>query len=128
MQALHTYALRTENCSYNISNENNLHHVNCFYGKLISLGPVGTRTHKYQGTSLHFSQGSLKNLERGQVLTHFSLTRAPPDLVPTYINDIKSKASQPSVVPLGPFHHGDPNLPMEEHKRRAMRYLLCRHG
>uniref|UniRef100_A0ACD5UKT3 Uncharacterized protein n=1 Tax=Avena sativa TaxID=4498 RepID=A0ACD5UKT3_AVESA len=45
------------------------------------------------------------------------------------IKDIKSKAYQPQVVSLGPFHHGDPNLlPMEEHKRRALRHLLRRAG
>jgi hypothetical protein len=47
--------------------------------------------------------------------------------VPACIKDIKSKAYQPQVVSLGPFHHGDPNLlPMEEHKRRALRHLLRR--
>ncbi|VAH07272.1 unnamed protein product [Triticum turgidum subsp. durum] len=49
--------------------------------------------------------------------------------VPACIKDIKSKAYQPQVVSLGPFHHGDPNLlPMEEHKRRALRHLLRRAG
>jgi hypothetical protein len=49
--------------------------------------------------------------------------------VPACIKDIKSKAYRPQVVSLGPFHHGDPNLlPMEEHKRRALRHLLRRTG
>ncbi|OEL25052.1 UPF0481 protein [Dichanthelium oligosanthes] len=48
-------------------------------------------------------------------------------LVPACIKDIKPKAYRPQVVSLGPFHHGDPELlPMEEHKRRAMRHLLRR--
>ncbi|CAM0948372.1 unnamed protein product [Alopecurus aequalis] len=49
--------------------------------------------------------------------------------VPACIKDIKSKAYQPQVLSLGPYHHGDPNLqPMEEHKRRALRHLLRRAG
>ena len=47
--------------------------------------------------------------------------------VPACIKDIKSKAYQPQVVSLGPFHHGDRDLrPMEEHKHRALRQLLLR--
>ena len=39
----------------------------------------------------------------------------------------KSEAYRPLFVSLGPFHHGDPELlPMEEHKRRALRHLLRR--
>ncbi|KAL5203623.1 hypothetical protein ABZP36_008494 [Zizania latifolia] len=49
--------------------------------------------------------------------------------VPACIKDLNSKAYQPQVVSLGPFHHGDPALlPMEEHKRRALRHLLRRAG
>lgn len=49
--------------------------------------------------------------------------------VPSCIKDIKSKAYQPQVVSLGPFHHGDPELlPMEEHKRRAVVHLVKRSG
>ena len=47
--------------------------------------------------------------------------------VPACIKDLKPKAYRPQVVSLGPFHHGDPELlPMEEHKRRALRHLLRR--
>ncbi|EES08633.1 hypothetical protein BDA96_05G156300 [Sorghum bicolor] len=47
--------------------------------------------------------------------------------VPACIKDLKPKAYKPQVVSLGPFHHGDPELvPMEEHKRRALRHLLRR--
>uniref|UniRef100_M8BT24 Uncharacterized protein n=1 Tax=Aegilops tauschii TaxID=37682 RepID=M8BT24_AEGTA len=43
------------------------------------------------------------------------------------MTNIKSKAYQPQVVSLGPFHHGDRDLrPMEEHKHRALRQLLLR--
>ncbi|KAG8090645.1 hypothetical protein GUJ93_ZPchr0011g28722 [Zizania palustris] len=49
--------------------------------------------------------------------------------VPACIKDLKSKAYQPQVVSLGPFHHGDPALlPMEGHKRRALGHLLRRAG
>ncbi|VAI53079.1 unnamed protein product [Triticum turgidum subsp. durum] len=47
--------------------------------------------------------------------------------VPPCMTNIKSKAYQPQVVSLGPFHHGDRDLrPMEEHKYRALRQLLQR--
>ncbi|VAI41775.1 UPF0481 protein At3g47200-like [Triticum dicoccoides] len=47
--------------------------------------------------------------------------------VPPCMTNIKSKAYQPQVVSLGPFHHGDRDLrPMEEHKHRALRQLLLR--
>uniref|UniRef100_M8CD91 Uncharacterized protein n=1 Tax=Aegilops tauschii TaxID=37682 RepID=M8CD91_AEGTA len=47
--------------------------------------------------------------------------------VPPCMTNIKSKAYQPQVVSLGPFHHGDLDLrPMEEHKCRALRQLLQR--
>ena len=47
--------------------------------------------------------------------------------VPACIKDLKPKAYRPQVVSLGPFHHGNPELlPMEEHKRRALRHLLRR--
>ena len=40
-----------------------------------------------------------------------------------------SKAYQPELGSLGPFHHGDPELlPMEEHKRRAVVHLVKRSG
>ncbi|KAG8089954.1 hypothetical protein GUJ93_ZPchr0011g27631 [Zizania palustris] len=43
--------------------------------------------------------------------------------------EVSRKAYQPQVVSLGSFHHGDPALlPMEEHKRRALRHLLRRAG
>ncbi|KAL6654782.1 hypothetical protein ACP70R_008247 [Stipagrostis hirtigluma subsp. patula] len=49
--------------------------------------------------------------------------------VPKYIKDLNPKAYRPVAVSLGPFHHGDPELlPMEEHKRRALRRLLRRCG
>ncbi|XP_044953454.1 UPF0481 protein At3g47200-like [Hordeum vulgare subsp. vulgare] len=49
--------------------------------------------------------------------------------VPPCMTNIKSKAYQPQVVSLGPFHHGDRDLrPMEEHKHRALRQLLRRAG
>ncbi|CAO2141931.1 unnamed protein product [Urochloa humidicola] len=47
--------------------------------------------------------------------------------VPACIKDLKPKAYRPTVVSLGPFHHGDKELqPMEEHKQRALRHLLRR--
>ncbi|GJN04815.1 hypothetical protein PR202_ga22390 [Eleusine coracana subsp. coracana] len=47
--------------------------------------------------------------------------------VPASIKDRNSQAYRPRVVSLGPFHHGDEQLlPMEEHKRRALRHLLRR--
>ncbi|KAK3120597.1 hypothetical protein QOZ80_9AG0690660 [Eleusine coracana subsp. coracana] len=47
--------------------------------------------------------------------------------VPAFIKDLNAKAYQPRVVSLGPFHHGDKELlPMEEHKRRALRHFLRR--
>ncbi|XP_044417229.1 UPF0481 protein At3g47200 [Triticum aestivum] len=47
--------------------------------------------------------------------------------VPPCMTNIKSKAYQPQVVSLGPFHHGDLDLrPMEEHKCRALQQLLQR--
>ncbi|KAL6842929.1 hypothetical protein ACP4OV_027242 [Aristida adscensionis] len=49
--------------------------------------------------------------------------------VPACIKDLNPKAYRPQVVSLGPFHHGDAVLlPMEEHKRRALRHLLRRAG
>ncbi|CAN6372278.1 unnamed protein product [Urochloa humidicola] len=47
--------------------------------------------------------------------------------VPACIKNLKPKAYRPTVVSLGPFHHGDKDLqPMEEHKQRALRHLLRR--
>ncbi|XP_062198135.1 UPF0481 protein At3g47200-like [Phragmites australis] len=47
--------------------------------------------------------------------------------VPACIKDLNPKAYRPQVVSLGPFHHGNAELlPMEEHKRRALRHLLRR--
>ncbi|KAJ1275757.1 hypothetical protein BS78_05G160900 [Paspalum vaginatum] len=47
--------------------------------------------------------------------------------VPACIKDLNPRAYRPQVVSLGPFHHGDARLlPMEEHKRRALRHLLRR--
>ncbi|CAL4992498.1 unnamed protein product [Urochloa decumbens] len=47
--------------------------------------------------------------------------------VPACIKDLKPRAYRPQVVSLGPLHHGDPELvPMEEHKRRALRHLFRR--
>ncbi|GJN25637.1 hypothetical protein PR202_gb13490 [Eleusine coracana subsp. coracana] len=47
--------------------------------------------------------------------------------VPASIKDRNPQAYRPRVVSLGPFHHGDEQLlPMEEHKRRALRHLLRR--
>jgi hypothetical protein len=48
--------------------------------------------------------------------------------VPSCIKDLNRKAYKPQVVSLGPFHHGRDGelLPMEEHKRRALRHLLRR--
>ncbi|XP_073367147.1 uncharacterized protein [Aegilops tauschii subsp. strangulata] len=50
--------------------------------------------------------------------------------VPERIKNLhNSKAYQPELVSLGPFHHGDPELlPMEEHKRRAVVHLVKRSG
>jgi hypothetical protein len=49
--------------------------------------------------------------------------------VPACFRDFRSKAYTPQVVSLGPFHHGYPNLlPMEEHKRRAVRHVVRRAG
>ncbi|XP_037463342.1 putative UPF0481 protein At3g02645 [Triticum dicoccoides] len=48
-------------------------------------------------------------------------------LVPEWLKGTNSKAYQPQLVSLGPFHHGDPILlPMEEHKRRALVHLIKR--
>lgn len=47
--------------------------------------------------------------------------------VPEWLKGTNSKAYQPQLVSLGPFHHGDPNLlPMEEHKRRALVHRIKR--
>ena len=48
--------------------------------------------------------------------------------VPACMKDLNRKAYKPQVVSLGPFHHGRDGelLPMEEHKRRALRHLLRR--
>ena len=48
--------------------------------------------------------------------------------VPAFIRDVNPKAYRPQVVSLGPFHHGRDGelLPMEKHKRRALRHLLWR--
>nr|CAB3489951.1 unnamed protein product [Digitaria exilis] len=49
--------------------------------------------------------------------------------VPACIKNHNPKAYKPQVVSLGPFHHGDAELvPMEDHKRRALRHLLRRSG
>nr|CAB3491695.1 unnamed protein product [Digitaria exilis] len=49
--------------------------------------------------------------------------------VPACIKHHNPKAYKPQVVSLGPFHHGDSELlPMEDHKRRALRHLLRRSG
>lgn len=49
--------------------------------------------------------------------------------VPKLIKDMNSKAYQPQLVSLGPFHHGNSNLlPMEEHKRRALVHRVKRSG
>ncbi|KAK3409563.1 hypothetical protein EUGRSUZ_J01668 [Eucalyptus grandis] len=43
------------------------------------------------------------------------------------IADVHSKAYQPQVVSFGPYHHdNDLLLPMEEHKRRALRHFVKR--
>ncbi|KAF7105436.1 hypothetical protein CFC21_106249 [Triticum aestivum] len=48
-------------------------------------------------------------------------------LVPEWLKGTNSKAYQPQLLSLGPFHHGDPILlPMEEHKRRALVHLVKR--
>uniref|UniRef100_A0A804MV24 Uncharacterized protein n=1 Tax=Zea mays TaxID=4577 RepID=A0A804MV24_MAIZE len=48
--------------------------------------------------------------------------------VPACIKDLNRKAYKPQVVSLGPFHHRRDGelLPMEEHKKRALRHLLRR--
>ncbi|CAL4968411.1 unnamed protein product [Urochloa decumbens] len=50
--------------------------------------------------------------------------------VPRWIKEMtSSKAYTPSLVSLGPFHHGDPALlPMEAHKQRAVVSLVRRSG
>ncbi|KAG8048672.1 hypothetical protein GUJ93_ZPchr0009g872 [Zizania palustris] len=47
--------------------------------------------------------------------------------VPAAVRELHPHAYRPQVVSLGPFHHGDEHLmPMEQHKRRAVRHLLRR--
>ncbi|XP_030524417.2 UPF0481 protein At3g47200-like [Rhodamnia argentea] len=47
--------------------------------------------------------------------------------VPAYITKLNSKAYQPQVVSLGPYHHDKGELqPMEEHKLHARRHFVTR--
>ncbi|KAL4273165.1 hypothetical protein GQ457_13G016650 [Hibiscus cannabinus] len=45
--------------------------------------------------------------------------------VPNYLRKVNTKAYEPEVVAIGPYHHGKYHLkPMEEHKIRFLRMLL----
>ncbi|BFG18856.1 hypothetical protein CerSpe_051300 [Prunus speciosa] len=63
-----------------------------------------------------------------------SLSRRSPDecciyRVPERLRDSRSKAYNPKVVSIGPFHHGNKHLEdMEEDKQRYLQYLLDRNG
>ncbi|KAK2632785.1 hypothetical protein EUGRSUZ_L01084 [Eucalyptus grandis] len=47
--------------------------------------------------------------------------------VPAHITALNPEAYRPRVVSFGPYHHGEDSLlPMEEHKRRAVRQFLKR--
>ncbi|CAL4992486.1 unnamed protein product [Urochloa decumbens] len=68
--------------------------------------------------TLNMARASVEALPR----RHSSMYR-----VPVRIKDLNPMAYKPQVVSLGPFHHGDPELvPMERHKKRALRNLLQR--
>ncbi|KAM0883409.1 hypothetical protein ACQ4PT_031642 [Festuca glaucescens] len=50
-------------------------------------------------------------------------------LVPARMKILGTGAYKPRTVSLGPYHHGDPDLlPMEVHKRRALRHVVRRPG
>ncbi|KAK9104619.1 hypothetical protein Scep_021463 [Stephania cephalantha] len=47
--------------------------------------------------------------------------------IPSFIKDRNKCTYDPMLVSIGPYHHGEPHLmPMEAHKRRALRHFLAR--
>ncbi|KAL4191868.1 hypothetical protein AMTRI_Chr06g169380 [Amborella trichopoda] len=49
--------------------------------------------------------------------------------VPAFMAKMHEGAFTPKLISMGPYHHGNPDLlPMEEHKRRALKHFLKRTG